>query len=209
MLQLRNIRKSYHAKEVLHFPLLEIENGIYWVKGTNGSGKTTFLKMIAGLLPFEGDILFNDISLKVKPVLYRRNIGWAEAEPKYPSFLTGTELIRFYSRIKKSSDDEARQLAGFLGIGDYVDTPVGTYSEGMTKKLSLTLGFLGNPSLIILDEPLITLDADASGRVSELIMQRAQEKGTTVLMSSHQKPDQNLVNKMKGLVVNNREITAE
>ena len=84
MLELRNIKKSYHSEVVIQCQFLQLDKGIYWVKGTNGSGKTTLLKMIAGLLPFEGDIVYNKISQKNHPISYRRNVSWAEAEPLYP-----------------------------------------------------------------------------------------------------------------------------
>ncbi len=72
MLKLTTIKKFYSKNLVLEIPSLQIEKGIYWLKGANGSGKTTFLKMISGLLPFDGNISFNDISLKMNPVAYRQ-----------------------------------------------------------------------------------------------------------------------------------------
>ena len=93
MLELKNIKKSYNSKLVLQKDALQLDKGIYWVKGANGSGKTTLLKIIAGLLPFEGDILVDQTSQKNNPVDYRQKISWAEAEPLYPSFLTGNDLM--------------------------------------------------------------------------------------------------------------------
>lgn len=87
MLELRNIKKYYDLTLVVEISSLKLKSGIYLLKGANGTGKTTLLKMIAGLLPFEGDVLFNEISLKNKPVIYRQNIGWAETEPLFPSFM--------------------------------------------------------------------------------------------------------------------------
>ncbi len=63
----------------MKFPF-QFENGTYWVKGANGSGKTALLKMIAGLLPFQGDIVFKHINLKNQSLIYRQNISRAEAE---------------------------------------------------------------------------------------------------------------------------------
>lgn len=163
-----------------------MEKGIFWIKGANGSGKTTLLKMIAGMLPFEGDILFNDISLKSHPVAYRQMVGWAEAEPLYPSFITGDELLSFYSGIRKMAVDMRNELVEKLHLSEYIGDPVGTYSAGMIKKLSLALAFCGYPPLIILDEPLITLDPDAFLIVNRLIIENHERHKTTFLISSHQ-----------------------
>ncbi|HYH14646.1 MAG TPA: ABC transporter ATP-binding protein, partial [Flavisolibacter sp.] len=84
MLEMTDVKKFYHTRLALQVPILHLDSGIYWIKGKNGSGKTTFLKMVAGLLPFDGDILLNKVSLKKKPTQYRKQISWAEAEPMYP-----------------------------------------------------------------------------------------------------------------------------
>src|SRR5437868_10929138 len=96
MLEMQNIKKRYNIKVVLDIPLLKIENGIYWLKGENGSGKTTLLKIIAGLLPFEGDVKFNNVSVKKNPLAYRQKVSWAEAEPLFPLFMSGSDIVSLY-----------------------------------------------------------------------------------------------------------------
>ena len=87
MLLLDHISKSYDHL-LFDIPSLQIDDGIAWIKGANGSGKTTLLKITAGLVPFAGDAILQKISLKNNPVLYRKHIGWAEAEP-LPWILVG------------------------------------------------------------------------------------------------------------------------
>lgn len=209
MLELRNIKKYYNSNLVLEISFLKLESGIYWLKGANGSGKTTLLKMIAGLLPFEGDILFKGISLRNKPFIYRQNISWAEAEPLFPSFMTGKDLVNLYRKIRTVLKEEADNLPELFKMTEYINNPIGTYSAGMTKKLSLVLAFLGNPPLIVLDEPLITLDADTFNVVSALILQKNRTIGTSFLMSSHQDLDEELSISGRMLIVNNRTIAVE
>lgn len=189
MLGMLNITKAYGKHTVLNVPSFEIGNGIHWIKGANGSGKTTLLKLIAGLLPFEGDIILNNVSIKKQPVMYRQQISWSEAEPLYPSFLRGTDLIKLYSNIRKASYEEADVLVTLLKMNDYISEAIGTYSAGMTKKLSLLLSFLGKTSLIILDEPLITLDVDTVMILSRLITEMNRNGGTNFIISSHQDID--------------------
>jgi ABC-2 type transport system ATP-binding protein len=174
---------------VIEIPSLKLDPGIYWLKGVNGSGKTTLLKMIAALVPFKGDISLNDISLRNTPVAYRHQLGWAEAEPLFPPFMTGIELLSLYRDIRKISKKEVESLLEIFNIAAYVKDNIGTYSAGMIKKLSLALAFTGNPPLIILDEPLITLDAEANASLRQLILEKHRQNGTAFLMSSHQELD--------------------
>lgn len=206
MLLLKNIHKSYHTEAILEIPFLQLESGIYWIKGANGSGKTTLLKMIAGLIPFDGDISFKEISLKSKPLMYRQIVSWAEAEPLFPEFMTGMDLIMLYRSIRKSPQSAADELIGLFKMTEYVHHAVGTYSAGMTKKLSLVLAFLGNTPLTILDEPLITLDPDALTIVCNFILQKHNHNGTSFLLSSHQELDTALLLSGKELVVKNRSV---
>lgn len=209
MLQLRNVKKSYHKHPVLDILSFQLPTGIYWVKGVNGSGKTTLLKMVAGLLPFEGDILFNDINLQYQPLAYRQQVSWAEAEPLFPAFMTGMELITLYRSIRKVPRHTADKLLELFMMTDYVKAAIGTYSAGMTKKLSLVLAFLGDAPIVVLDEPLITLDQEAFTSVCSYILERHTNEGTSFLMSSHQELDTRLVLSGKELTISNRTIVFE
>lgn len=206
MLQLTHVKKTYNRHLVLDIPFLQLHSGIYWVKGPNGSGKTTLFKMVAGLLPFEGDILFKNTSLRRQPLVYRRMVSWAEAEPLYPAFLTGMEIISLYRDIRKVPQKEVEGLIDVFAVKAYVDSPIGTYSAGMTKKLSLMLAFLGDPPLIVLDEPLITLDAEALSSVCALIGDKCKDPEKLFLMSSHQEADTRLLPPGEELFVNNQTI---
>ena len=207
MLELKNIKKSYNAKLVLQKDALQLDKGIYWVKGANGSGKTTLLKIIAGLLPFEGDILVDQTSQKNNPVVYRQKISWAEAEPLYPSFLTGNDLLLLYRNIHKAQQKEIDRITGLLNINKYIRDKIGTYSAGMTKKLSLALAFIGNARICLLDEPLITLDSESIHIVCDLIIERHKKHGTGFLMSSHQDLNTEILLSEKELIIANQTIT--
>jgi len=186
MIRLHQVEKRYDGKSVLKIPELQIEKGIYWVSGINGSGKTTFLKILAGITPFNGDAFLNDISIKKQPVDYRRLVSFAEAEPLYPSFITGSDLVSFYQDIRRASDQRVNKLIAFSGLGQNLETQIGTYSSGMVKRLSLLLAFIGHVPLILLDEPLATLDVEAVHSLPDLINEYKQEYGTSFIFSSHQ-----------------------
>lgn len=206
MLELRNIKKRYNSNLVLEVSSLKLENGIYFVKGANGTGKTTFLKMIAGLLPFEGDILFNDVSLKNKPVIYRQKVSWSETEPLFPSFMTGIDLIHLYKTVRKVEQNEVDILLKLYNMTNYVNNTISTYSAGMTKKLSIVLAFLGNPQVIVLDEPLITLDSNSYNLTCSLIIEKNKNINTNFLISSHQDLVKELSNFGTELIVDNKTV---
>lgn len=209
MLELKNLKKVYHTKTILHIDSFYLEKGIYHVTGANGAGKTTLLKMIAGLLPFDGDIAFQNISQKKSPVHYRQQLSWAEAEPLYPSFLTGNDLLGLYRHIRNVQEIETDRLVQSFNMTDYINEPIGAYSAGMTKKLSLLLAFTGLPSICLLDEPFITLDEDSATFINDLIIGEHRRRGTTFIISSHQETDLSLSGSCKKLSITNHTISFE
>ena len=112
-------------------------------------------------------------------------VNYSEAEPLYPDFLNGRELIKFYVATKKGNIHECMRHAEQLQLQHALQKQTGAYSSGMLKKLSLILAFAGNPKWILLDEPLITLDTDAVQVVLQLIEQ-AYQQGISFLLTSHQ-----------------------
>jgi ABC-2 type transport system ATP-binding protein len=207
MLRLHNIEKFYDRKLALAIPQLELANDIYWVKGPNGSGKTTLLKMVAGLLPFDGNIELNNVSLKRQPVAYRRTVSWADAEPLFPAHMTGLEVAELYRAIRTSSKKEMHTLFDSFVMDNYIRNKIGTYSSGMTKKLSLVLALMGNVSLVILDESLITLDNEAMHMISTLINERHSSNGTSFLLSSHVDPENTVVPLSSQLLVKDQHVS--
>lgn len=186
MLHVNNYRKAYHGRTILEVPELQLQPGIHWIRGVNGAGKSTFFRSVAGMLPFEGEIWLDDTwEVKRDPVAFRLRVNYAEAEPLYPEYLSAFDLISFVAKAKKAPAGQVNELVETLEITSFWKQPVGTYSSGMLKKTSLILGFLGNPTLIMLDEPLITIDDRAVANVCQLIDQYHQN-GVQFLLSSHQ-----------------------
>jgi ABC-2 type transport system ATP-binding protein len=186
MLHFDQVYKSYDQQAILDISNLELEQNIYWLQGINGSGKTTFLSMLAGLLPFRGEIRLDGTNLRQNPLSYRRLVNFAEAEPLYPEFMTGSELIHFYQSVRKASPVQTDMLIQLFKIHRFISNPIETYSSGMVKKLSLLLAFIGKPSLILMDEPLATLDEESVHILPDLISAYFKEFNTSFIFSSHQ-----------------------
>jgi len=187
MLRFVNFRKSYN-----NFPALKIDNvaiapGVYWIKGANGSGKSTLLKTIAGILDFKGDIILHpDISVKKNTLAFRKLVNFAEAEPVFPEFLTGKEMVSLFADAKSAKKGQEDYYIESMQMQSYINRPLGTYSSGMLKKLSLVLAFLGKPEIILLDEPLITVDVESLEILYQWIAEKHSQDKTSFLLASHQ-----------------------
>ena len=207
MLVLSNIQKSYGSHHIFSINELQLPKGVYWLKGANGAGKSTLLKLLAGLIPFKGDVFIEEkISIRKDPVHYRLLLNHAEAEPVYPSFLTGNELIEFVSNIKNGTKEQVTDFRQILGIDDYLQNPTGSYSSGMLKKLALLLAFIGNPSWILLDEPLTTLDQSSQKALCELIMQQRQQKNISFIITSHHDIENNDIHFDKTFLLKDKQL---
>lgn len=185
MLILKNIDKKYGSNTILSFNEWAIDSGVFWLKGGNGTGKTTLFRIISGQTPFSGEVLLNGISLKKDSIHYRSKISYAEAEPQYPTFITGQELIDFYKEIHQASQKDIDALTLLFDMNSFLTQKIGGYSSGMLKKLSLICAFIGDVELYILDEPLITIDVESATKLYQLIAEKAKE-GKSFLLSSHQ-----------------------
>ncbi|HEX8609421.1 MAG TPA: ATP-binding cassette domain-containing protein [Pedobacter sp.] len=207
MLSIVDYRKKYQGLPVLAIPELFLPKGIYWLKGTNGSGKSTLLKSLAGILHFEGNVLLNDeFNLKTNATAYRTRVNFAPAEPVYPDFLTENDMVKMFTAAKSGSLKQAETYIRDMGMSSHINHELGTYSSGMLKKISLILAFLGSPLLILLDEPLITIDTESLKVLYNWIKERHQGEGCSFIIASHQPLEVNDLQIASELMANNKNI---
>jgi ABC-2 type transport system ATP-binding protein len=126
------------------------------------------------------------IDLRQNRIEYCRRVNYAEAEPLFPSFLSGYDLIHLFQKTKMAANADVAHLIAAFNIDSYLANPIGTYSSGMVKKLSLVLAFIGNPKLILLDEPLVTLEDHSIPILLGLVNRYRKDRGVTFLITSHQ-----------------------
>lgn len=116
------------------------------------------------------------------------------------------DLIKLYQTARWVEQSEVDKLLELYSITEYVNNPTSTYSAGMTKKLSIVLAFLGNPGLIVLDEPFITLNSHAYKLTCSLIIEKNKRRNTNFLMSSHGDLGNELFDCSTELLVNNKTV---
>lgn len=204
MLQFKDYRKRYGDTDILSISQTTLSSGIYWLRGGNGAGKSTLMRSIAGLIPYDGQIAVHGMDVRSSRRQYAFTVNHAEAEPQYPDFLTGDDLMRFYTEAKSAPADQAQELAERFGVNAFAGRKTGTYSSGMLKKLSLVLAFTGTPRLVLLDEPLITLDTESVAALLALI-ETQHLKGTSFVITSHQELTLETA-KVQELMISNKSI---
>ncbi|MGQ9719082.1 MAG: ABC transporter ATP-binding protein [Nitrososphaerales archaeon] len=169
---------------------LKVEVGtVHGFLGPNGAGKTTTIKLILGLLkPDSGSIQVLGYEKGGNRTDVRSRIGYMPELPKLPPFLKGRELLDIYGEIYGLSSidrsNEAKRLLELVGLSDRSNDRIGHYSKGMQQRLGLAQALIGDPDLVILDEPSIGLDPVGIVEVREIIRKIASE-GRTVFLSSH------------------------
>ena len=185
MLSISRFEKKYPSGFEVVIPQLDLPMGIHLLMGGNGSGKSTLLKALAGIHPAKGAIQLEGISLEKQPIEYRKKIGYAEAEPNFPEFLSISDLIEVVAKAKAATLEEIEDLTYRFGTNSFANYPIGGYSSGMLKKTALVLAFLGNPKWVILDEPFTTIDIETQEQLIRLIQEKSSA-GTGFLITSHQ-----------------------
>jgi len=213
LIQIRNLSKSYGQKQVLKNLSLDIYPGqVIGYIGPNGAGKSTTVKILTGLIPdFEGEVLVEGISMAKDPLTIKKLFGYVPENAEIYDVLTPMEYLDFIGKLygmeENGLQERARKLLAAFGLGVIADDRMDTFSKGMKQKVLLIAGIIHNPRIIILDEPLSGLDANAVIMIKELIT-RLSKEGKTIFYCSHM---MDVVEKVSDriLLINKGEIIAD
>ena len=160
------------------------QGDIYGLIGENGAGKSTFMKMVAGLInPSEGSMeLFGDCALKEQ----RCRLGCAIEEPALYSELTAGQNLEIYRRAYGITDHACvTEILEQMDLQEYQNKQVKKFSMGMKQRLAIGLTLLGNPDFLILDEPINGLDPTGIQEIRNFLLKLNKERHITILISSH------------------------
>jgi len=182
-----------------------IEKGeVYGLLGPNGAGKTTTIKIISGLLyPDSGEVIIMG-NLLGTPHL-RKKIGFLPENPQFHEFLTGFEFLKFHGDLLGLSRSEIKEkcpdLIKTVGLSGAGEMSLRSYSKGMIQRIGLAQALLGDPEILILDEPMSGLDPIGRKELRDLIIS-LKEKGKTIFFSTHILPDVETICDRIGVILN-------
>jgi ABC-2 type transport system ATP-binding protein len=188
-LLLRNLKFHYHGNRVLDDVSIDIKEGeVFGLIGENGSGKTTILKILCGLLkPNKGKIFLN--GSEVHP--YRKElaqiVGYCPQENTFFEKLTVKENILYFANIyniEKQTKPRVREFASYVGLESKIDSISDNLSGGMKRRLNLLCGILHKPPILVLDEPSTQLDPISRNHLWKLI-EKINKSGATVILATN------------------------
>jgi ABC-2 type transport system ATP-binding protein len=201
-LQINRLTKAYQRgwsrKRFLAVDSLSLEvckGEIFGFLGHNGSGKTTTIKMILGLVhPTEGTVSI--LGRDSREIGVKRSVGYLPESPYFYDYLTAEEFLRFYGRLFNMQGSQLAckvdSLLELVGLKDARQVPLRKFSKGMLQRAGIAQALINDPALVILDEPMSGLDPIGRRDVRDIILQ-LKEQGKTVFFSSHILPDVEMI----------------
>lgn len=218
IISLQNVSKQYGDKTVLNNVNLDIFPGqIIGYIGPNGAGKSTTVKILTGVIQdYTGTVLLNGKDIREDILGLKQMIGYVPELAELYDLLTPNEYLHFVGALYNLPDniikERSSKILQSFGLLEYIDQRMDSFSKGMRQKVLLTSGILHNPSIVILDEPMSGLDANAVIVVKELLQVLKQE-GKTIFYCSHmmdvvEKVSDKIVLIDKGTIIANDTIDA-
>lgn len=185
--EIQGVSQRYGSMTVLHDLNLNLGEGeVLGLFGHNGAGKTTSMKLILGLLaPSEGQVKV--LGRAPNDPQVRRQLGYLPENVTFYPQLSGRETLSHFARLKGAALGQVDELFEQVGLAHAADRRVKTYSKGMRQRLGLAQALLGEPRLLLLDEPTVGLDPIATQDLYQLI-DRLRQRGTSIILCSHVLP---------------------
>ncbi len=189
--EISSLSKRYGNVEALRNVSLRIEgNVIVTFLGANGAGKTTLFKILTSIVrPSSGWVKVNGVSVDSDPRKVLSIMGALVEQPEFYPYLTGRELLEFTGRIRgirgRDLEEEIDRVARMTGIGEYMDRKSGGYSRGMKQRLGVAVAFIGDPSLLVLDEPTFGMDPKGMIETKRMLKEMKKDQGRLIIMSTH------------------------
>jgi ABC-2 type transport system ATP-binding protein len=183
-------------KRVLHGVTFDVNEGeIFGFLGPNGSGKTTTLKILMGLIrPTAGSASI--LGCDVQESGFRDRIGFLPENPYFYPFLTAREILDFYARLSGVSASDRKshvdELLGLVNLGHAADARLRTFSKGMLQRVGIAQALIHSPEVVFLDEPMSGLDPIGRKEIRDVIL-ALRADGKTVLMNTHILPDVEMI----------------
>ena len=188
MIEIRNLRKTYAKKEALINFSYTFENGIYGMLGANGAGKSTLMNLLTDNVKRDsGEILYDGQEILSLGWYYREKVGYMPQQQGFYEYFSARMFLYYMAELKGLRKREARcqieELLEIVHLSAVADKKIDGYSGGMKQRVLLAQALLGNPQVLILDEPTAGLDPKERVNLRNYIYQLSREK--TVILATH------------------------
>lgn len=186
-----HLTKTVRKKTLIDDVSLTVREGdICGFLGPNGAGKTTIMRMLTGLVnPTKGNVFLNGINIKENRERALTHVGAIVESPIFFEYLTGRKMLKNLARLHRLSrsdrDKKVEEVLSIVNLAERGNEKIKTYSLGMKQRLGIAQALLGNPKIIILDEPANGLDPIGMKDLRELILKLNSQSGITFFISSH------------------------
>ncbi|AAK41557.1 ABC transporter ATP-binding protein [Saccharolobus solfataricus] len=190
MIVVSNIVKKYGNKIALDNVSLEVKKREFVsLIGPNGAGKTTLIRILLTLMkPDRGEVqILGENPFKSKRIF--KEVGYVQEIPNYPPFLTGKQVLELSAKIRGVDKSEVNRVLEFVEMENYANNPIVKYSKGMVQRIAIAEALLGNPSILIMDEPNMGIDPIFSLKTRELLNKLKRKDNVSILMTSHELED--------------------
>ncbi len=195
ILQVSNINKSFGRVRALRDVSFSVERGsIIGLVGPNGAGKSTTMKVITGVTaPDVGEVKVAGETVTMQHRHALANVGALIENPGLYAYMTGWDNLKLYAEVAGISDNKITEIVTQLGLVEFINKKVKTYSWGMKQRVGVALAMVNDPDLLLLDEPLNGMDP-VSAEAVKVVLRDWRDAGKTILISSH------TVRELEGLV---------
>ena len=201
-----HLTKSLGGREILHDVSFEAYGGeVFGLLGPNGAGKTTTIKIAVGMLMLDaGDIRIAGYDLRHEYESAMACLGGIVENPEFYKYMSGWDNLLQYARVRrrKINEERIREVVHLVGLENRIYDKVGKYSLGMRQRLGVAQAILGEPKVLILDEPTNGLDPAGIKELRDIFKKLAHESGCAVIVSSHLMSEMEMMCDRVGVIVN-------
>jgi len=190
LISARELTKRYPGVQALDNLTLDVEPGIIGFVGANGAGKSTFIRILLGLLaPTSGSVSVLDVDVARHPLEVRRLVGYMPEHDCLPIDVSGTDFVTHMGRMSGlpfvAARERAAEMLRHVGLHEERYRLIGSYSTGMKQRIKLAQALVHDPRLLLLDEPTNGLDPEGREEMLMLVERTGREFGIAVMVTSH------------------------